>query len=141
MAQNNFGVTLSKGDAATPPVFTPIGEINSISGLDFTLDTVDSTTLASVNGFEQAIATVIRSGNPSFTVNLEPTTHITQFQDMVARSIDPYQVSFNDLTTPSTFEFNAFVTGFNVSDMTSDGKLEATITLKPTGAFTFTAGS
>ncbi|KKL44865.1 hypothetical protein LCGC14_2361380, partial [marine sediment metagenome] len=82
----SLGTSMGRGDGAGPPeVFTTIADVVSISGPEFTQDLVDTTTLASANRFEEAISTLIRTGNVTLGLNFDPAdaTQIQMITDMI----------------------------------------------------------
>ena len=137
MAISAFGTLLQIGDGAAPAEgFATIFEVRDISGPSLASDTVDVTSHDSTGGWEEHVATILRSGEVTFDVNYEPTetTHDATtglLGDMVARTLRNFQLVFPDgLTT--TWEFSAFVTGFAPSEPVA-GELSASISLKLSG--------
>lgn len=135
-ALSAFGTQLQVGDGKTPEQFTTIAEVTKIGGPKLSLDTEDVTSHDSQGGWEEAIGTVLRSGEVSLDINYVPVdpTHDAAtglISRMVARSVDNYKLVFPD-TGSTEWSFAALVTGFEL-DAPHDGKLAASVTLKVTG--------
>ena len=142
MAESSFGSLLQVGDGAGPEVFTTIGEVRDISGPEYGADTVETTNHSSPGGWEEHIATILRSGEVTFEVNYDPTmaTHnvATGIKgDLVDRALRNFKLVRADAGT-TTDTFAAFVTGFKESHPVN-GKITANITLKLTGEPTMDA--
>jgi len=135
----SLGTTIARGDGASPTeVFTVVAQVVSISGLPLSQDLVDTTTLSSVNRFEEAVSTVIRTGEVELGLNFNPVeaTHTQFITDMQAGTIINFRIVFSDVANTG-WTLPAFVVGFNLGDINPESKLEATATLKISGAPTF----
>ncbi len=128
-----FGTQLKRNGVA-------IAGVANISGPGMSLDTEDVTAHDSPGGWEEVVATILRSGEVGLEINYDPNaaTHKNAaaglIGDMVSRQAHAYDLVFP--TTPAvTWSFNAFVTGFEPG-APADGKLTADVTLKPTGQLT-----
>lgn len=125
-----FGTVLRRGATA-------IVQVQAISGPGLSLDTEDVTTHDSTGGWEEVVATILRSGEISLDIVYDPAaaTHSATagglIADMVARTAQTYTLVFPD-SGGTPWSFSAFVTGFEPS-MPHDGALTATVTMKPTG--------
>jgi hypothetical protein len=125
-----FGTTLNKGGV-------PIVQIKSISGPGLSLDTEDVTTHDSTAGWEEVVATIIRSGQVTFEIEYDPNaaTHKNAagglLYDLASRTANAYTLVFPS-TAAVTWTFTAFVTGFEPSAPV-EGALTATVTMKITG--------
>lgn len=123
-----FGTLLKRG-AVT------IAAVKSISGPGIKLDTEDVTSHDSVDGWEEVVATILRSGEVSIDLMYDPAaaTHKNTsgglLYDLVHRASTTYSITFPDGTV---WSFTAFVTGFE-PDAAADGSLTASVTLKITG--------
>jgi predicted secreted protein len=131
-----FGTLLQIGNGATPETFTTIAEVRDISGPELSLDTVDVTSHDSAGGWEEHVATILRSGEVTFDVNYIPTetTHDAGtglIADMVARELRNFQLVFPDVGA-TTWSFAAYVTGVSPAMPVAEDLL-ASITLKLTG--------
>ena len=130
--------SIARGDGASPEVFTTVAEVVSISGLPLSQDVVDTTTLDSPNRYEEAVSTVIRTGETELGLNFNPTeaTHLQFITDMEAGLVINFRITFSD-TLSTAWTIPAFVVGFNIGDINPESKLEATATLKISGQPTF----
>jgi predicted secreted protein len=116
---------------------TTIAAVQSISGPGLALDTEDVTTHDSTAAWEEHVATILRSGEVSLELVYDPNaaTHKNAsgglLADLVARASQTYSIVFSSTATV-TWEFTAFVTGFEPS-APHDGALTAAVKLKLTG--------
>ncbi len=128
-----IGTKFQRGDGAGElEVFSDIGQITNISPPESTTDTVETTALDSPDGYEEKIPTIIRNGEATLTLNLDPSDQEqTEFQtDQETRTLRNYRIVFpNDYF----YQFSAYVTGFSVGEITPEGVLTATVTLSATG--------
>jgi hypothetical protein len=136
MGISAFGTLLKKGDGGDPESFTTIYEVLDIGGPSLKLDTEETTNHSSTGGWEEVVATILRSGEVTFEINYDPAgaTHDAStglIADMVARTLRNFQLVFPDTGT-TTWSFAAYVTGFEPSEPVA-GKLSASVTLKPSG--------
>lgn len=137
MAIPAFGTLLKIGDGATPTEnFTTIAEVRDISGPSLSLDTEDTTSHSSTGGWEDAVGTILRSGEVTFDIGYQPseTTHNATtglLADMRNRVRRNFQLVFPDASS-TTWSFTALVTGFQPGAPVG-GSLTASITLKPVG--------
>lgn len=121
---------------------TEIALVTNISPPETSVDTQDATTLSSVDGFEEVLPTIIRSGDSNIGLLLDPTdTGQKQFlTDLESRDLVDYEIEFPAADSDSageTYPFSAYVTGFAIGEITPDGLLTATVTLKATGEHGF----
>ncbi len=135
-AISSFGTLLKKGDGATPETFTTVLEVLDISGPELASDTEDATNQSSPGGYEDAIVTILRTGNVTFSVQYKPTspTHnaatglIADWKNRVRRN---WQLVFPDPSS-TTWSFTAYVIRF-APRAPVKGKLTAEVTLKLVG--------
>lgn len=135
-ALSSFGTLLQIGDGGGPENFTTIAEVRDISGPGLSLSTEEVTAHDSPGGWEELVATILRSGQVGFGINYRPThgTHdastglIADMKNRVARN---FQLVFPDAGS-TTWSFTAYVTGFSPAAPVA-GALSAEITLKLTG--------
>jgi predicted secreted protein len=126
-----FGAKLQYDNAST---WTDIAGIRDISGPGMSADTVDVTTHDSTNNSREFLKTLIDYGEISFDVVFDPEETAGQaklFAEMQATTSDSYRVVFNT-TNDETWEFVAFVTGFEPSQPV-EGEISASVTMKITG--------
>lgn len=114
-------------------VWQDIGEITSIGPPESTMDTQDATTLDSPQGREQVVPTILRNGEATLSFNFDPDdADQKSFRtDMNTRTKRSYRIVFPD---ENFYQFDAYVVGFQIGEITPDGLLTANITLKATGA-------
>lgn len=118
-------------------VWRDIGEITSISPPESTMDTQDATTLDSPQGREEIVPTILRNGEATITFNFDPedVDQKSFRDDMENRVKGDYRILFPDES--NFYQFSAYVVGFSIGEITPDGLLTATVTLRATGASTF----
>lgn len=111
-----------------------IAQIQTISGAALSLDTEDVTTHDSTEGWEDVVATVLRTGELSFDIVYDPaeTTHsatagLLDYKEN--RKLAFFTLTFPDATV---WQFSGYVVGFE-PDMPHDGALTAAVTVKITG--------
>ena len=125
------------GDGAAPiEGFATIAEVKDISGPALGLDTEEVTSHDSPGGWEEFVATILRSGEVSFDLNFLPTDATQSFAagliaDMVARTLRNFQLVFTDVAA-TTWAFAAYVTAFEPSAPVA-GALTGSVSLKITG--------
>lgn len=125
-----FG-TLFKRGAVT------IAQVKSIGGPGLSLDTEDVTSHDSTGGWEEVVATILRSGEITLDLIYDPAAATHKYAsggllyDLVSRTAQAFSLVFPDVAV-TTWTFNAFVTGFEPSAPV-DGALSASVTLKITG--------
>ncbi len=118
----------------TAPAAT-IASVKSIVGPGLKLDTEDVTTHDSTSGWEEAVGTILRSGEVKLELIYDPATATHKYASggliyaMTLRTAVGYSLTFPDSTI---WTFNAFVTAFEPS-APHEGALTATCTLKITG--------
>lgn len=136
-AISGFGTLLKIGDGATPTEgFTTIAEVKDIGGPKLKADTAEATSHSSTDGWDEAIATILRGGEVPFDVNWIPTnaTHSLStgiLKDFNARTRRNFKIVFPDAGN-TTWQFSAIIVGFEV-EAPVNGILKSSITLKITG--------
>lgn len=133
------GTLLKIGDGGGPETFTTIAEVRSLSGPSLQVDTEDVTSHDST-AYHEFIPTLIDAGEITFNLNF--TNHATQgfstglYNDMVNRTKRNFQLVI-PTATPRTGAFAGYVTGMPF-DLPHDGVIRADVTIKITGAVTWT---
>ena len=135
-ATSSFGTFLKIGDGAVAEAFTTIAEVRDISGPSLALDTEEVTSHDSPGGWEEFVATILRSGEVSFDLNFLPTNATQSYAagliaDMVAKTKRNFQLIFTNVGA-TTWAFAAYVTAFEPSAPVA-GALTASASLKITG--------
>lgn len=130
MATSGLGCLLKRNSVT-------IAEVQSVSGPGLSLGTVETTHLSSTGGWKEFIATLKEMKAITFTVNFLPAgaTHSAVAglaYDLVQRTLQAFSVTFSD-TGATVWSFSAYVTDFDVSGISTDGKLSASVTLRPSG--------
>lgn len=129
-----FGTIIRRGGVAG----TVIAQVSSISGPGLTLETEDVTSHDSAGGWEEAVATILRSGEVTLDIVYDPNlaTHRNAtgglLADLISRTPQTWAITF-PVTPVAHWVFSAFVTGFE-PDAPVDGALTASVTMKLTGA-------
>jgi hypothetical protein len=117
---------------------TVIANVSNISGPGLSVDMEDVTTHDSTSGWEEAVATILRSGEITLDIVYDPDNSTHKYaatgllHDLVSRASTTYNLFFSD-STPATWQFSAFVTGFE-PHMPVGGALTASVSFKLTGA-------
>jgi len=124
-----FGTALKRGA-------TTVASVNSIAGGGIKLDLEDVTAHDSTSGFEESVATILRSSEIKVDINYNPdnATHKALIADMVAKT----KVTDFTIVLPGGQIWayaGAFVTGFEPSEP-HNGKISASVTIKPSGVVT-----
>lgn len=133
MALWGIGTKFMVGDGAEPEQFKAIGEITNISPPGITVDTQDSTTLDSEDGYEEKIPTIIRNGEGTITFNFDPEDEDQKefLSYLRTRAKKNFRILYPD--GDNYFQFSAYVTGYEPGDITPDGLLSVSVTLSATG--------
>ena len=124
-----FGTQLKRGATA-------VANISSLSGGGITLDTEDVTSHDSTSGFDEKVATILRSSQIKAEINYDPdnATHKALITDMLAKT----KVTDFTIVLPGGQIWayaGAYVTGFEPSEPVA-GKMTASVTITPTGVVT-----
>jgi hypothetical protein len=133
------GTTLWVGTADSPSSFGQIGKVKSISGPNFSVTTIDTTTHDTVGNFREFAAVLCEAGEITFTVNYDPSdaTHAPAtglYSYMQALTEKAFQLRFPASDALATrMNFNGFITGHPMQ-FPVDNVIEATITVKIDGA-------
>ena len=128
------------GDAAFGTQFkkgaTVLARVTNISGGGVSLDVEDVTAHDSTDGFEEVVATILRSPEIRLEINYDPSnaTHKQLLTDMIAKTpVTTYTIVFPGAEIWAYA--GAYVTGFEPSEPVA-GKISAVVTIKPTGVVT-----
>lgn len=118
-----------------------LAQVASIGPFDMQRETIDTTTHDSTSGYRELVGHLRRVQPFAVTVVYDPvdTGHVFMRNAYTSGSDTgtAFRLVFAD-TGATDWEQNCIVTGFQVSDQTIDGRLEAVITLTPSGAPNFT---
>ena len=140
-AKSSFGTLLQLGDAGSPEAFTTVAEVLDITGPQLSHDTEEVTSHSSPNAWEEFIATIGRSGEVTFDINLIPG-HATQDETTGLVSLAYSGATRNWRlvlsATGKRWAFAALVSGFEGSSPVV-GAQRASVTLKISGRPTLEA--
>lgn len=127
------GATVLLDNAAGTP--TSVGEVVSITPGGVTTGTVDATHLGS-GGWRDFIATI--SGGKPFAMTLNWIPGDTTDQ-LLRTAAGDRLVRTIKVTAPNTkyVQWEGFLTDYEPGEITPDGKMEATISIQPTGQPTY----
>lgn len=112
------GTALWVGDDASPPLYTKIANVKSISGPDINVTVVDTTTHSTVGNFREKAAVLIDAGQVGFEINfdpddptLDPTASNTLWDNCVNLRTRSYQLRLAPSNVGNEMMvFNGFVT-------------------------------
>jgi hypothetical protein len=136
-ALDSFGTLIKRGNAATPEVFTAIGEVGDIDGPTLKASMEDATSHSSTGEFTETVPTLLDMGDIKFQLNFIPTdaghgASAGMVYDWKNKVKHNYQMVFPDSTTwtfacyVAEMKFKAKVKGLLTADVT------LTITGQPT---------
>ncbi len=128
------GVTVQRGDGASPEAFTTIAEITDFTGPDGELSIIDVTSLDSTA--TEVIAGLIDNGTVQISGNFVggDTAQSGLRTDRTAKTLRNFKITLTD--SPATvFSFAAYVTSFTVSGAQGD-RVQFSATLRISGAVT-----
>ena len=113
-----------------------IADVKGISGPALTRDLADVTALDSVNGFEEVLPTILRTGDVTFTLAFDPDNneHLKLRDDVVTASGKNFEIEFPPTAASGTIQthsFEAFVTNYT-NQIETGSEITADVTLKPT---------
>lgn len=130
------GTLVKRGNGATVEVFTNIPEIKTIGGPTGASDLLEATNLDSTA--KEYVVGLADSGEIRLGVNWDPTSvvHDNLFTDWQNRTKRNFRMVFSD-TGAAQLDFAAYVQNYEISGG-ANAIVEANITLKITGAITFT---
>lgn len=138
MTNANIGWGASFGiEGGTPGTYVKLAEVKAITPPGATRNTVDATHLESPDKWMEYIAGMKDTGEASITLNYVPSATdalFAAFNDETGN----YEVTFPNGVM---LRFGGIVTGWTPPELTPEGVMEATITIKPTGAPTLHAAS
>jgi len=125
--------------------YTPVGQLQSIDGLDMSVATWESTGLTSPG--KEKIATLFDAGDFGFKVVFNPAdaTHYALAGYMVAKTLLYWQLTFASPTGPGAtapgspilYAWAAYLTGYNITGFEAESGVTAAIKTSITGLVTF----
>lgn len=117
---------------------TVVGNVDTIKGPAVSLDMADVTAHDSTGGWEEKVATILRSGEVTLGMSYDPANaQIKNASGGLLYLLTTRAAGNFTITLPSTaaIVFAGYVTGFT-PDMPHDGKLGCEVTITPTGVIT-----
>ena len=119
-------------EGTTPGTYVPVAEVKAITLPGGSRDAVDVTHLASPDRYREFIAGLKDGGEASFTLNWVPSATDSLMAGFVAVS-GTYQV-----TAPNgvLMRFSGFFTNYSPPELTPEGPMEASATIKVSGKAT-----
>lgn len=134
---NGFGTTLSKGDGASPEVFTAVAQVIDISGPGMKADTIDITNHSSASGYREFIQGLKDAGEIKMTIQYDPAaaTHKNSAGGVLYAfeqgSKGNWKLAFPS-SPAANWTFPAVVTGFDLKTPLND-QMTADVTFKIAG--------
>lgn len=136
--------TILKADALAGDgagTYRDVAYITQIKGPGLSVDLADVTSHDSTGGWEEKVATILRTGEVTFTIEYDPAEVTIKYVNgllgkMVAKTLEGFKVYFPNNTVEasrSIWAFNAFVTKFEPG-MPHNGALTADVSLAISGA-------
>lgn len=124
-------------EGVTPDEYAKVAEVTRIKPPGWSRDSVDATHLESPDDIKEFIAGLKEMTECSFDLNWVPSAN------------DAMVAAFNDesgqyeITAPNgvRIQFAGFFTAYEPGDMTADGKMTASVTIKPAGLATLLAAA
>lgn len=134
----SFGAKFQRDVTAT---WTDIAQIQSFGDFSITKDTIECTAHDSAGQFREYIESLKDVEEFDLSLYFDPDdTHHTYLRDQAVQGTLPGGETFRTVltgdtgVTADTWEFDAIVTGFQLTGREIEGLLEAVVTFKPTGA-------
>lgn len=122
-------------EGLTPGTYVNVAEVVSIAPPNVTRDTVEATHLQSPNSWKEYIAGLKDAGEASFTLNYVPSATEAMLAAFDAERGN-YQITFPNGVM---LRFAGIFTSYSRGELTPEGKMEASVTIKATGAVTMHA--
>lgn len=117
--------------------FVDIAHVRSITPPGITTDMADATKLTSEDGFEEKQPTIHRLGEGTLNVLFEPDDEGQKefLQNQINREKLDCRILFPD--EENYYAFSAYVSGFELGEITPEGLLEGTVKLSASAKPTF----
>lgn len=129
------GTVFSRGDGASPEVFTDVGDVLSVVGLGGVKDEVEITNLGSVA--KQFVSALSDFGEVQLELNWNPqdAEHVLLRSDQEGSARVNYRVIWADVSSTQV-DFNGEVMEFSISTEPNDA-VKASVRIKLSGALTW----
>lgn len=116
-------------EGSTADTYEDVAEVISITPPGMTRGTQEATHLKSPDNHHEHIALLSDSEEASLTVNFVPSATDALFAAFNAAT-GKYQITYPNGVM---MRFAGIVTGYTPPELTPEGKMEATVTIKPSG--------
>jgi len=118
-------------------VFTDIAQVTKLTPPSMEMGTTETTHLLSA--WKEFIGNMPDGGEVQFTIEFDPagTTHQSLFSKFAAGGLESWKVIFADIGT-AEFDFVGIISKFAIDEVNFDGVVTASLTIKISGAITFT---
>ncbi len=129
------GSSFRRGDAASPEVFTVVGDVISMGGPGITKEEIDTTALDS--SAKESIGGLDDGGEITLELNWNPqdAQHVLLRSDAEGSARLNYRLVWNDVSSTQV-TFNAEVMEFSINTEANDA-VKASVRLKINGALTW----
>lgn len=124
-------------EGGTPGTYVAVAEVTAITPPGMTRDAVEVTHLKSSNRYKEFIPGLKDGGEASITLNYDPSATdalVTAFEAEAGN----YQITFPD---GIRMQFAGFFTAYTIGELTPNGQMTASATMKVTGKATFAAAA
>lgn len=123
----------------TGTAWVSVGEVVNISGPTMSRETIDVTSLASIGGYREFIASFRDPGTLTFTMNFTRADYETMKTDFESDTEKDYELILPD-DDVTTLEFSGLVTELPLN-LDPGSQITCNITIKVTGQVTVNSGS
>lgn len=129
------GSQFLRGDAASPEVFTAVGDVVSISGPAIAKDEIEVTALDSTS--KEFISALDDPGELTLELNWNPqdNQHVNLRSDAEGNTVRNYRIVWNDVSSTQV-DFAGEVMEFNIDTSPNDA-VKASVRVKITGSLTW----
>ena len=113
----------------------PVAGLNSINGIDISVDQIDITTHDSTGGYKEYMSGLMDTGDvpiSGYFDSSDTTGQLTMLTDMNAKTTRECIIQF-PVSTGTIWTFNGLITSMKIGDSSVDGAIPFTATIKPTG--------
>ena len=132
------GTVFARGEGGSSSAqYGAIAEINSIAGPDKSRATIDVTSLDSIGGYREFIASFRDAGSVTLEMNFTIAGYSDMNDDFESDDAVDYRITLPD-TGNTQFDFSAYVDNLTMG-VPLDDKVTASVTLKITGQVTLTS--
>jgi hypothetical protein len=140
MIRSAKGTQQLKGDGASPPNLSLIGQVRSITGPTTSATVQDVTTHSTPGNWMEKLATLIDPGTLSFPMNYDADDATHQFAtglwaDLIALTESDYETVFP--ASLGTLAYSGYITG-HPFDLPVDNVIQTTIEITINGAISAT---